>query len=342
MKAAITNGKGDLQVRELQQPVTGDYDSLVRIEACVFCNSTDKHIINGTFPLGNDYPAIPEQNYPAVLGHESIGIIEKTGPKVRNYKKGQRVLGPYAVYPGESLDGIYSFFGGFAEFGKVLDTAAMRADGIPEENIPGWGAAQQIIPDSIPFEKTLLMITMKEIYSSVRKIKNIKGKDFLIAGAGITACFFGIFLKLEGAGHVAMTARRQEPLDFAYTNGAADEIFTLDNIKTHEYSALIDVIGNEELLKKLVSFLDREKNVYSYAIYNDMSRSNFLEDMKKFCTFTRIDPEEHSTHEEVCDMLIKGKIDPGPFITYRFPLAEIDKAWETIKNGNSLKTVVLM
>ncbi|OGV50223.1 MAG: hypothetical protein A2017_00200 [Lentisphaerae bacterium GWF2_44_16] len=334
MKGAITNGKGDLQIREMPMPHTGDYDCLVRIEACVFCNSTDKHIINGTFPFGKDYPGI--------LGHESVGIIEETGNKVRNYKKGQRVLRPYAIYPGEILDGIHSFWGGFAEFGKVVDSKAMLEDGISEKKIPSCGKQQQIVPEAIPFEKMLLMITMKEIYSSVRKINDIKGSNFLIAGAGITACFFGIFLKMAGAGHIAMTARRQAPLDFALANGAADDVFTLDNIPKRKYSALIDTIGNEELLKKLTTSIANEKTVYSYAVYNEMSKNNFADDMKKFCNFIRIDPEEYSVHEEICDMLIRKKFNPLPFVTYKFPFTEIGNAWKTVKNGSSLKTAVLM
>ncbi len=80
MKAVITNGKGTIELAEIALPECNEYDCLVKMEVCLFCNSTDRHIIQGTFPFEIDYPNI--------VGHETIGIVESIGKKVPANRKG--------------------------------------------------------------------------------------------------------------------------------------------------------------------------------------------------------------------------------------------------------------
>ena len=50
MKAVITDGNGNVALQEVAPPERDDYDCLVKTEAFTFCNSTDGHLVNGTFP----------------------------------------------------------------------------------------------------------------------------------------------------------------------------------------------------------------------------------------------------------------------------------------------------
>ena len=66
----------------LSIPEPDDYEVLVKNEGCVFCNTTDKMIVENLFST---------PDYPVVFGHESFGKVVKVGKRVTKYKLGDRV-----------------------------------------------------------------------------------------------------------------------------------------------------------------------------------------------------------------------------------------------------------
>ncbi|MCM8777698.1 MAG: alcohol dehydrogenase catalytic domain-containing protein, partial [Candidatus Omnitrophica bacterium] len=75
MKAAITDGKGNIWIEEVPIPEVSPYHCLCKTLACATCTGTDIKIIHNKLPW--------KENYPAILGHESIGKVIKTGNKVK-------------------------------------------------------------------------------------------------------------------------------------------------------------------------------------------------------------------------------------------------------------------
>ena len=95
-------------------PEPDDYEVLIKNEGCVFCNTTDKMIVENLF-------ATPD--YPVVFGHESFGKVVKVGKRVTKYRLGDRVICSNAIVTG--YDGtFYSSWGGFAEYGIAGDLEA--------------------------------------------------------------------------------------------------------------------------------------------------------------------------------------------------------------------------
>lgn len=82
MKAARLEAIGGFVVREVEKPVPGPDDLLVRVEAAGICG-TDRHLFHGEFPC----------RPPVTLGHEFSGIVEDIGDAVRDFRPGMRVTG---------------------------------------------------------------------------------------------------------------------------------------------------------------------------------------------------------------------------------------------------------
>ena len=72
MKALAAVEQGVLDLVEVSVPEPDDYEVLVKNEGCVFCNSTDKMIIDRAFSI----PA-----YPVIIGHESFGRVVQVGKR---------------------------------------------------------------------------------------------------------------------------------------------------------------------------------------------------------------------------------------------------------------------
>ena len=82
MKAAVLREVGKpLQIEDVQINKPGPHEVLIRTAAAGVCHS-DLHFIEGKYP----HPL------PAVLGHESAGVVEAIGSEVRTVKVGDHVI----------------------------------------------------------------------------------------------------------------------------------------------------------------------------------------------------------------------------------------------------------
>jgi S-(hydroxymethyl)glutathione dehydrogenase/alcohol dehydrogenase len=82
MKAAVLREVGKpLQIEDVQISKPGPHEVLIRTMAAGVCHS-DLHFVEGHYP----HPL------PAVLGHESAGVVEAVGSEVRTVKPGDHVI----------------------------------------------------------------------------------------------------------------------------------------------------------------------------------------------------------------------------------------------------------
>ena len=90
MKAAVLREVGKpLQIEDVQIGKPGPHEVLIRTAAAGVCHS-DLHFIEGKYP----HPM------PAVLGHESAGVVEAIGSEVRTVKVGDHVITCLSAYCG--------------------------------------------------------------------------------------------------------------------------------------------------------------------------------------------------------------------------------------------------
>lgn len=90
MKAAVLREVGKpLQIEDVQINKPGPHEVLIRTKAAGLCHS-DLHFMEGLYP----HPL------PAILGHESAGIVEQVGSEVRTVKPGDHVITCLSAYCG--------------------------------------------------------------------------------------------------------------------------------------------------------------------------------------------------------------------------------------------------
>ena len=91
MRGLVYTEIGKMKLKEVEKPIlTNDTDVIVKITTTTICGS-DVHLVHGHIPTTPGY----------VLGHEYVGVVEEVGDKVKNFKSGDRVIGPAAPYCGQ-------------------------------------------------------------------------------------------------------------------------------------------------------------------------------------------------------------------------------------------------
>lgn len=177
MKAAITNGTGKVRIDNIPMPEPNAYQCLCKHLVCASCTGTDKKHIHNRLPW--------KQEYPGILGHESLGIVLETGKKVKHYQPGDIVIRPTPVYPGDKFAGFSSMWGGFSEYGLVTDTAAWKADDRAAP-INSYSQYQLTIPDDLELSPAdaVQLITLKEVTGYAHSVGVTLNTPTLLLGAG--------------------------------------------------------------------------------------------------------------------------------------------------------------
>jgi propanol-preferring alcohol dehydrogenase len=83
--ALTRTGRGRVEAVELDKPVPGPSDVLVKVLACGVCR-TDLHVVDGE---------LPDTVVPIVPGHEIVGLVEGVGGGVTAHAPGDRVGIPW-------------------------------------------------------------------------------------------------------------------------------------------------------------------------------------------------------------------------------------------------------
>lgn len=336
MKAVVVQNKS-LRIAEIPRPAPGPYQCLVKTLCAATCNATDRMFLDTS----------AEQ--PRILGHEGVGRVIEAGAKVRNFKTGDLVLRPIAVYPGDTLAGMVAGIGGFSEYGLVTDVAAAQADGVAlPPGVAGYSRFQQKLPPGIDPRDATMLITLKETLSWAKRSGVGAGKGVLIFGDGPVGQCFAKNCKLLGAAPVVVVGHWQQRLDRAAALGADR---TIDRKKTSIAEAcakqrvvdvVIDAVGDYALIDEGLQVL-RERGtytVYGLAKKKDVAFSMTRGPREWELRFFKMDEAE--THDELLARLRNGEIDLKQFYDCVLPMEKAGEAMEKLARREANKVVLEM
>lgn len=342
MRAIAVIEPGKVEVVEVDMPAPGPYQAVVRTEVAYLCNATDAKLVAGHFPGVEDYPLM--------LGHESAGIVEAVGQKVRNFKTGDRAIGGLLF---EFSDPKYATgWGGFCEYTLCNDHDAMVEDGVADEE-HGWFEVYEIQrtvePDISP-EAAALLCTWREVYGGFGDFQLAAGNDILVFGAGPVGLSFVKFGKLLGMGYIGSVDPLANKRQKAAAMGA-DETFSPDDdlaalVKKRgkPFDAVIDAVGLPAITNAALPLIKMGGTIGIYGVIADETIT--IEKSKgpyNFNLFVHQWPtrhREHAAQEPLCDWLREGKLKSEEFITHEFPVEQINDALEAVKRGEVIKALL--
>ncbi|MFJ7977095.1 zinc-binding dehydrogenase [Peribacillus sp. NPDC096379] len=341
MKTLVVNSDGQLVIIEVPVPKYNSKQALVKTISCGICG-TDATIIK------SEFKGFPREKYPLMLGHEGVGRVVEIGSEVTSFKVGDIVLLPFNDEDEEQYGSLGSAWGAFSEYGVINDKSAYQEDDIPEA-----AYAQQVVPVDIDPVDATILITLREVYSTIRYFDINKDDSIVVFGSGPVAVTFIKLMSLMGFQSIIGIARSEEKQNILLENGA-DAAFNCratdikNEIRTlypNGVKYVLDAVGTAEIINQAMELIEDRGEILCYGVpkYNQMQldwskapynwKLNFQQMPSKL--------EESESYGQILSWIREGKINLKDFVSNYFTFENILDAFEEYTNHRILKKAII-
>jgi len=344
MKTLVVNERMGVEVKEVPVPAYNEHQALVKMIVCGICNGTDAKLIHHTFK------GFDASDYPLVLGHEGVGRVVEIGAKVTGYRKGDIVLLPFVDADEKRYGNLRSGWGAFSEYGVVCD----RESYDQEEDIPECAYAQTIVPPTIDAIDGAMIITIREVLSSIHRF-GIKPEDSVVVfGVGPVGQTFIKFLSLLNVKTIIAfdvhDERKAEALEkgahYAYNSRKQEPYETVRAICPDGVDYVIDAVGMLALINQGMELIKDGGKICCYGI---APKTQFEVDWSKapynwslcFQQFPS-KKEEGAVTEQVLNWIESGEIVLKDYISDYFTFTEVLEALDKLENREISKKGIVV
>lgn len=318
MKAIYIKEPGNIVCEQIPDPPMDPRDVHVRVRYCGICG-TDLGILSGDMGFVRDGLI----KYPARIGHEWSGIVEKVGSAVTMVKPGDRVIGDNSISCGEcehcrngeylkcvhrrgSVGTVRCWPGAFAEYMRM----------------PEWHL--HVLPDNVSFEEAAVVEPCTIAYNAVMMCGIKGGETVLVIGTGAIGLVAVTVAKIFGAAKVIAVGRQDVKLEIAKKMGA-DVVINARNENVLEAvlretggkgaDMAVECSGAIEYVN-IASDLIVNKGVFAMAGFYETELNGFPLDSFVLKAQTLCGTIGHEgVLEAVVKLISEGKLDVKPLIT---------------------------
>ncbi len=343
MKAAVYYGIRDVRVEEAEKPKADRGEAVLRILRCAVCG-TDKRIF-----LHGQKNVVP----PAITGHEIVGVVHEIGEGVTGLEVGSRVICAAVVGCGEciycrreqynlceSFTALgYEYPGGFAEFMKVPAKAVAQGSIIR-------------IPDDLSSDHAALIEPLSCVLNGQECVDAQPGDRALVFGAGPIGLMHAGVLKARGCEPVMVADVAAERLEFVKQLGVGTPIHTTTADPVEQ---ILNATGGEKFDCVITAGSVKAVQDYAIRLARKKARISFFAGIPKDDPILPIDTNNIHYNElcvfgvfasnmkhyrQAAEMVARGDLPADKFVTHKFKLDDINKAYETIEAGHGVKIVI--
>lgn len=346
MLAAFLSGAKDLQVREAEIPQIGEHDILLEVKRAAICGTDVRMYKNG-------YAGISKET-PKILGHELAGVIKEVGSKVTEYEAGTRVtvapnmgcgLCRQCVSGNNHLCKDYQALGinidgGFAEYVKVPEAAVRQGNITP-------------IEDHVSFEEAALIEPLACVYNGFQKVDIKAGDSVVVIGAGPIGIMHTQLAIMAGASRVILCNRSEDRLTLAKQMEPRLETVTANRLQQY----IMDTTNGEGVDVAITAAPSPESQTLAIDLMAINGRVNFFGGLPKDREMVPLNANTihykqlivtGTTRSSVLqfrqslDFVTRGIVELKPLITARYPLAEMEQAFNNAIEAQGLKNIITM
>ncbi len=343
MKAAYLPGNSTVVIKEVNIPIPGPGEVLIRTKSSTICGSDIRAIYREHLGKG------PEAYQNKIAGHEPAGQIVQCGPNARRFKEGDRVVVYHISGCGVCNDCRRGYM--------ISCTSPIRA-------AYGWQRDGGMAPYILAEEKDLVLLPDEltytdgaqvacgfgTVYEGLEKI-GISGNDaVLVVGLGPVGLAALMLAKALGAEKLIGVDTVPERSDLAKKLGLADHVFVSDNDTLQKVLDVTGGYGCEKTVDCSGHTLGRQLAIRATRKWGKMvmiGEGGTVE----FNPSPDIIHEQKTIYgswvtniwrmEELVERLVRWGIHPEDLVTNRFTLDNVAKAYDLMDKGKCGKVAVV-
>jgi alcohol dehydrogenase len=344
MHALVYHGPGVRAWESVPDPVVKDpTDAIVRIDTVTICG-TDLHILKGD---------VPEVEPGTILGHEAVGTIVEVGDAVTTFAPGDRVLVSCITSCGrcrfcrEAHYGLCTGGGGWI-LGHTIDGVQAELARIPFVDTSAYR-----IPEGLTDEQVLFLADILPTSYEVGILNGgVRPGDVVaIVGAGPIGLAAVLAAKLYTPATIVVIDLADSRLakavefgaDVTINNGREDAVAKLDELTDGlGVDVALEAVGVPETFELCADIVRPGGHVANIGVHGKPATLHLEKLWIKDVTITT-GLVDTSTTPTLLKLIAQGRLDPTPFATHRFPLAEAMEAYDVFAAAgetNALKVVL--
>lgn len=344
MRAVVYQEPGRVEVADVPDPVLVDpSDAIVRVTASAICGS-DLHFFHGKVPLE------PGET----IGHEAVGVVERTGDAVTRFGPGARVVVAFHIACGRcwfcrsgqtQLCEDFRNLGAGA-FGGGLGGAQAELVRVPNADANLLGA-----PDDVGDDRALFVGDVLSTGWHAAEVAAIRpGETVAVVGAGPVGYLSVQATLLKEPCEVIAIDLEPTRLALAERAGAVVVNATERNPQTAVFErtegrgadVVIEAVGTPAAFERALDVVRRGGRVVIVGMYAGEvvpAQLGVWWARALDLRFTGICPV-HAVWERAMEELRAGRIDPLPLISHRLPLEEAATGYELFDSRRATKVLL--
>jgi D-arabinose 1-dehydrogenase-like Zn-dependent alcohol dehydrogenase len=341
LKALVLEGIKNLIVRDVPTPEPKPLGALIRVEANGVCRS-DWHAWVGH----------QKRNYPFVLGHELTGVVEEVMPGVTRFKKGDRVIVPFA-----GSDGSCALCQrGFSHLCDNLEVPGKTYSGGYAEYVavPAVDRNMVHLPETISFtDGAALGCRFMTAFHAVVDRADVKAGEWVVVfgcgGIGLSAINVAAALGCRVIGVDVNPGN----LAIATSMGAA---YTINSREVDAMQAVVDMTGGgahvaidalgitETCVASLLSLRKRGRHVQiGITSQKEAGYISVPIDIIVYKELQLIGSLGMATHrfDSMLPMVANGQLTPGKMVNREVSLSEVTSVFESMTKSENTGTFIV-
>lgn len=343
MLAAVYHGIGKIRVEEVDPPSLPPGGLLVKVSCCAIC--------------GTDYKLLSIENPrfrpPLIIGHEFVGRVVEKDPKVTDFEIGERLTMATTISCGR-CELCHRGLGNLCESRICVgtDIAGAMAEylAIPALALQRGNVLK--VPNGLSDEAASLSEPLGCAVNAQLVAGVGLGKTVVVVGAGPLGCLHAELARANGALKVYITQRSEPRLSLARKLAVDEVIDTSVYDPVSQVRQLTQGQGADVVIvtapnpKAQEEALGMAKKGGAVNLFASLPKdSPYLSINSRLIHYGQIAltgaSDSTPYHQKIAlELLARGKINTDAIITHRFPLEELERGFEAMREKVGLKLVI--
>ncbi|KAG2474272.1 MAG: L-threonine 3-dehydrogenase protein [Nitrosopumilales archaeon] len=340
MKAAFVKNESIISVDNIEKPLLGKGDILVKMESCGICGS-DLEKVFGKYGQPSTR-----------LGHEPAGVISEIGSQVSNFKVGDRVFTHHHV-PCYSCH--FCIHGNETMCPKYYETNLSPCGLSEEYQVPEWNVVHGgvlKIPDLMSFDEAAMIEPLACCIRAWHKFSYKKGDSVAILGVGPTGMMHVMLAKDKGLDKIFCLDVNDFRLEFAKkfhitqiinSNDSSRNEKILNGTENQGVDIAIIATGSLKALDDAFNLVRKGGTVILFGVptKGDTINIDMSKVYSKEITLTTSYAASDYDTKEALELIESSRINVKSLITHKYTILETQKAFDHAHSGSDSMKIII-